>query len=272
VVEVTQREEPFVPNDVYFGPDEQILIITGPNMAGKSTYLRQVALIVLMAQIGSFVPADRAHLSLADRIFTRIGAQDEISAGQSTFMVEMVEAANLLNHATARSLLVLDEVGRGTSTYDGISIAWAMVEHIHNHPRLQCKTLFATHYHELTQLADLLPRVRNYNVAVAEEKDKVVFLRRILPGGADQSYGIHVAELAGLPRPVIHRAQEILEELEQEARAPGSTRRTIEVRQLPLFAVGNPLLDELRALDVSAMTPLEAISRLYELQKKARID
>jgi DNA mismatch repair protein MutS len=272
VVEVTQREEPFVPNDVHFSPEEEILIITGPNMAGKSTYLRQVALIVLMAQIGSFVPADEARLGLVDRIFTRIGAQDEISAGQSTFMVEMVEAANLLNHATSRSLLVLDEVGRGTSTYDGISIAWAMVEHIHNHPRLQCKTLFATHYHELTQLADLLPRVRNYNVAVAEEKDKVVFLRRIVPGGADQSYGIHVAQLAGLPRPVIHRAEEILEELEQEARAPGSTRRTIEVRQLPLFAAGNPLLEELQSLDVSAMTPLEAISKLYELQKKAKVD
>jgi DNA mismatch repair protein MutS len=272
VVEVTQREDPFVPNDVHFSQDEEILIITGPNMAGKSTYLRQVALIVLMAQIGSFVPADEAHIGLVDRIFTRIGAQDEISAGQSTFMVEMVEAANLLNHATSRSLLVLDEVGRGTSTYDGISIAWAMVEHVHNHPRLQCKTLFATHYHELTQLADLLPRVHNYNVAVAEEKDNVVFLRRIVPGGADQSYGIHVAQLAGLPRPVIHRAEEILEELEQEARAPGSTSRTIEVRQLPLFVTGNPLLEELQSLDVSAMTPLEAISKLYELQKKAKVD
>jgi DNA mismatch repair protein MutS len=272
VVEVTQREEPFVPNDVHFSQDEAILIITGPNMAGKSTYLRQVALIALMAQIGSFVPADEARIGLVDRIFTRIGAQDEISAGQSTFMVEMVEAANLLNHATARSLLVLDEIGRGTSTYDGISIAWAMVEHIHNHPRLQCKTLFATHYHELTQLADLLPHVRNYNVAVAEEKDNIVFLRRIVPGGADQSYGIHVAQLAGLPRPVIHRAEEILDELEQEARAPGSTRRTVEVRQLPLFITGNPLLEELQALDVSAMTPLEAISKLYELQRKAKVD
>jgi DNA mismatch repair protein MutS len=272
VVEVTQREEPFVPNDVHFTPDDMILIITGPNMAGKSTYLRQVALIVLMAQIGSFVPADEAHISLVDRIFTRIGAQDEISAGQSTFMVEMVETANLLNHATAHSLLILDEVGRGTSTYDGMSIAWAVVEHIHNHPHLRCKTLFATHYHELTQLADLLPRVANYNVAVAEEKDRVVFLRRIIPGGADRSYGIHVAQLAGLPRPVIHRAEKILEELEQEARTPGSTRRTIEVQQLPLFAASNPLLEDLKRLDVSTMTPLEAISTLYELQKKARGD
>ncbi len=268
VVEVTQREEPFVPNDAHLSAEEAILIITGPNMAGKSTYLRQVALIVLMAQVGSFVPADEAHIGLVDRIFTRIGAQDEISAGQSTFMVEMVETANLLNHATPRSLLVLDEVGRGTSTYDGISIAWAVVEHVHNHPGLRCKTLFATHYHELTQLADLLPRIRNYNVAVAEEKGRVVFLRRIVPGGADRSYGIHVAQLAGLPKPVVHRAEEILEELEQEARAPGSTQRTLHVRQLPLFATENPLAEELRTLDVSAMTPLEALNKLYELQKK----
>lgn len=272
VVEVTQKEVPFVPNDVRFTPEETILVITGPNMAGKSTFLRQVALIVLMAQIGSFVPADEARIGLVDRIFTRIGAQDEISAGQSTFMVEMVETANLLNHATPRSLLVLDEIGRGTSTYDGISIAWAVVEHVHNHPQLKCKTLFATHYHELTQLADLLPRIRNYNVAVAEDKGKVVFLRRVAPGGADRSYGIHVAQLAGLPKPVIHRAQEILEGLEQEARAPGSRRKTLEVQQLSLFAVTNPALEELEQLDVSAMTPLEAISKLYELQKKAQED
>jgi DNA mismatch repair protein MutS len=268
VVEITQRDEPFVPNDVHLTQDKMILIVTGPNMAGKSTYLRQVALIVLMAQIGSYVPADEAQLSLVDRIFTRIGAQDEISAGQSTFMVEMVETANLLNHATPHSLLILDEVGRGTSTYDGMSIAWAVVEHIHNHPRLRCKTLFATHYHELTQMPELLPRIANYNVAVAEEKDRVVFLRRIVPGGADRSYGIHVAQLAGLPRPVIHRAEQILEELEQEALAPGSKRRTIQVHQLPLFSVRDPLIEELKKLDVSAMTPLEAISTLYEIQKK----
>ena len=269
VVEVAQRDEPFVPNDTRFSNAERILIITGPNMSGKSTYLRQVALIVLMAQIGSFVPADQARIGLVDRIFTRIGAQDEISAGQSTFMVEMLETAYLLNHATPRSLLVLDEVGRGTSTYDGISIAWAVVEHIHHHPRLRCRTLFATHYHELTQLADLLPWVRNYNVAVAEEKDRVVFLRRIVPGGADRSYGIHVAQLAGLPKPVLHRAQEILQELEREARSPVSPRPVVKVRQLPLFAVGHPVLEELQRLDVSAMTPLEALNKLYELQRKA---
>jgi len=269
VVEMTQRDEPFVPNDVHLWEDECILVITGPNMSGKSTYLRQVALIVLMAQMGSFVPADEARIGLVDRIFTRIGAQDEISAGQSTFMVEMVETANLLNHATPRSLLILDEVGRGTSTYDGISIAWAVVEHIHNHPRLRCKTLFATHYHELTQLASLLPHVRNYNVAVAEERDKVVFLRRIVQGGADRSYGIHVAQLAGLPRAVLHRAEEILLGLEKEARAPGVVTRVAEARQLPLFSMEDPLRSELRRLDVNAMTPLVAISKLYELQKRA---
>jgi DNA mismatch repair protein MutS len=269
VVEVTQREEPFVPNDARLTPEEAILIITGPNMAGKSTFLRQVALIVLMAQIGSFVPADEARIGIVDRIFTRIGAQDEISAGQSTFMVEMVETANLLNHATSRSLLVLDEVGRGTSTYDGISIAWAVVEHIHNHPRLRCRTLFATHYHELTQLAAVLPHVRNYNVAVAEERDKVVFLRRIVPGGADRSYGIHVAQLAGLPKPVIHRAEEILDELEEGARAPHAKPGTILVRQLPLFSASDPVREELKGLDVSAMTPLDAIRKLYELQQQS---
>ncbi len=168
-------------------------MITGPNMSGKSTFIRQVALIVLMAQMGSFVPAASARIGLVDRIFTRIGAQDEIHAGQSTFMVEMVETANILHHATPRSLLILDEIGRGTSTYDGVSIAWAVVEYIHNHPRLRAKTLFATHYHELTQLADLLPGVRNYNVAVSEADGQVVFLHKIVPGGADRSYGIHVA-------------------------------------------------------------------------------
>jgi DNA mismatch repair protein MutS len=270
VVELSLREEPFVPNDTQVSPDEAILVITGPNMSGKSTYLRQVALIVLMAQVGSFVPADSAEIGLVDRIFTRVGAQDEISAGQSTFMVEMVEAANILNHATARSLLILDEIGRGTSTYDGISIAWAMVEYVHNHPRLQCKTLFATHYHELTELARFLPRVRNYNVAVVEEGDQVVFLHKIIPGGADRSYGIHVAQLAGLPKPVIRRAEEILDNLEEEVqRSPTGAPKRHVAQQLTFLAASDPVLDELKALDISSMSPLEAINKLYELQEKA---
>jgi DNA mismatch repair protein MutS len=275
VVELAQRGAQFlptgqfVPNDVRLSNDEaQVTILTGPNMSGKSTTLRQVALIVLMAQIGSFVPADQATIGLVDRIFTRIGAQDEIAAGRSTFMVEMVEMANILNHATPRSLLVIDEVGRGTSTYDGISIAWAVVEYIHNNPRVRAKTLFATHYHELTELAQLLPRVRNYNVAVAEEGDSIVFLYKLVPGGADRSYGIHVAQLAGLPRPVIHRAEEILEKLEAEARSPISPKRIAETRQLLLFATSDPLREELKKLDVESLTPLEAITKLYELQKQ----
>jgi DNA mismatch repair protein MutS len=275
VVELTQREEPFVPNDLRLASnDGQIIVLTGPNMSGKSTYLRQVALIVLMAQMGSFVPADEARIGVVDRIFTRIGAQDEISAGQSTFMVEMVETANILHHATDRSLLILDEIGRGTSTYDGISIAWAVVEYIHNHPRLRAKTLFATHYHELTELARTLPRVRNYNVAVAEEGDNVVFLRRIVPGGADRSYGIHVAELAGLPKVVIGRAQEILRRLEEGAsRVPGARAGDVTVQQLPLFNVAShPVLEELKRLDLTTMSPLEALNRLYSIQQELAED
>ncbi len=271
VVELTRREEPFIPNDTRLSQEEEILIITGPNMSGKSTFLRQVALIVLMAQVGSFVPADEARMGLVDRIFTRIGAQDEIWAGQSTFMVEMIEMANILHHATNRSLLILDEIGRGTSTYDGMSIAWAVVEYIHNHPRLRAKTLYATHYHELTGLASLLPRVCNYNVAVAEEGDSVIFLHKIVPGGADRSYGIHVAQLAGLPRTVIHRAEEILKELERDAqRSPIRPRRIAEVRQLALFPETSPIIEELKKLDVESMTPLEALNRLYELQRKVK--
>ncbi len=268
VVEMSLHGEPFVPNDVFLSSDEQILIITGPNMSGKSTFLRQTAIIVLMAQIGSFVPADEARIGLVDRIFTRIGAQDEISAGQSTFMVEMVETANILNHATPRSLIVLDELGRGTSTYDGISIAWAVAEYIHNHPRLRAKTLFATHYHELIELANNLPRVRNYNVSVSEEGDRVVFLRRIAPGGADRSYGIHVAQLAGLPRPVLHRAEEILAELES-GRAQTEAAPMVSVQQLTLFSLDDPLRDELKDLDVDSLSPLEALNKLYELHRKA---
>ena len=271
VEQMADLGEPFVPNDTRLSDEERILIITGPNMSGKSTYLRQTALIVLMAQIGSFVPAERAGIGLVDRIFTRIGAQDEIAAGRSTFMVEMVETANILNHATSQSLLILDEVGRGTSTYDGISIAWAAVEFIHNHPRLQARTLFATHYHELTQLANFLPHVCNYKVAVAEEGDRVVFLRKVISGGADKSYGIHVAQLAGLPRSVVHRAEEILDQLEDGAgRSPLESRQVVESRQLPLFVTTDPVVEELKALDVHAMTPLEAITKLYELQEKTK--
>lgn len=257
----------FVPNDTVFEDGERIRVITGPNMAGKSTYLRQVALITLLAQIGSFVPARSARLGIVDRIFTRIGAQDEIQAGRSTFMVEMVEAAHILHHATRRSLLILDEIGRGTSTYDGLSLAWAVLEYIHHHPRLRSRTLFATHFHELTRLSEVLPGVRNYNVAVTEDSGSVVFLHKIIPGGADKSYGIHVAELAGLPRPVVNRAREILTQLEAEGGQvrPGSS---VPVRQLRLFPEKNPLLDELTHLDLTELSPLEALNLLFEWQQK----
>ena len=269
VVEEFLSGKQFVPNDIVLEKGERIRIITGPNMSGKSTYLRQVALIVLLAQMGSFVPARSVRLGVCDRIFTRIGAQDEIHAGQSTFMVEMVEAANILHHATVRSLLVLDEIGRGTSTYDGLSIAWAVVEYIHNHPRMRSRTLFATHYHELTQLSEILPGVRNYNVAVSEEGGQVIFLHKIVPGGADKSYGIHVAELAGLPRSVINRAQEILSTLEAEARKM-RTREEIAVQQLSFLPTTNPLMEELKNLEIDALAPLEALNKLYEWQQRLR--
>lgn len=267
VVEQMLSAERFVPNDTLFESEERIRIITGPNMSGKSTFLRQVALIVLMAQIGSFVPAEAARIGLVDRIFTRIGAQDEIYAGQSTFMVEMVEMANILHHATNRSLLILDEIGRGTSTYDGVSIAWAVVEYIHNHPSLRAKTLFATHYHELTQLAELLPGVSNYNVAVSEAANQVVFLHTIVPGGADRSYGIHVGQLAGLPGPVVQRASEILQQL--EASAGKAVRIDPQApQQMALFPDTNPLLAELDQLDMNTLSPIEALNKLYEWQRK----
>jgi DNA mismatch repair protein MutS len=267
VVEQSLRGDRYVPNDVIFEKGEIVRVITGPNMSGKSTYLRQTALIVLMAQMGSFVPSDSAKIGLVDRIFTRIGAQDEIHAGQSTFMVEMVETANILHHATARSLLILDEIGRGTSTYDGVSIAWAVIEFIHNHPHLRAKTLFATHYHELTQLAELLPGIRNYNVAVSEADGKVVFLHKIVLGGADRSYGIHVAQLAGLPSPVIQRASEIMAELEK------TSGRAVKIdphaaQQAMLFPETSPLLEELKDVDMNALSPIEALNKLFEWQKK----
>ena len=257
----------FVPNDTLFEPGEIVRIITGPNMSGKSTFLRQVALIVLMAQIGSYVPASSAEIGIVDRIFTRIGAQDEIHAGQSTFMVEMVESSLILLHATSRSLLILDEIGRGTSTYDGLSIAWAVVEYIHNHPKLRARTLFATHYHELTQLSQSLPGVRNYNVAVTESGSQVIFLHKIVPGGADRSYGIHVAQLAGMPQPVIQRANEILLQLEASS-GNGLKISEASAQQLAFFPETNPLLEELRKLDINAISPIEALNRLYEWQRK----
>jgi DNA mismatch repair protein MutS len=267
VVEKLRASERFVPNDAVLGDDEIIRIITGPNMSGKSTFLRQVALIVLMAQMGSFIPAKAARIGLVDRIFTRIGAQDEIHAGQSTFMVEMIEAANILHNASPRSLLILDEIGRGTSTYDGVSIAWAMVEYIHSHPELKSYTLFATHYHELTQLAELLPGVKNYNVAVSESDGKVVFLHKIIPGGADRSYGIHVAQIAGLPKPVIQRADEILQQLE---RSSGTTLEHTETtrQQLALFPENNALLEAFKEMDINSLTPIEALNLLYDWKRR----
>ena len=276
VVEQALVDEQFVPNDVHLSnKDAQLIILTGPNMSGKSTYLRQVAIIVLLAQIGSFVPADSATIGLVDRIFTRVGLQDDLVTGQSTFMIEMLETANILNNATSKSLIILDEIGRGTSTYDGLSIAQAVAEYIHNHPRLGAKTLFATHYHELVGLANFLPRVRNLNVAVSEEGGKVVFLRKIIPGGADKSYGIHVAQLAGLPRAVLHRADEVLTELEnhtEEKAARSARRRRVKLptEQLPLFGQIPPVIAEILAIDVSSMTPLQPITKLYELQQKAK--
>ncbi|MGD1992676.1 MAG: DNA mismatch repair protein MutS, partial [Anaerolineae bacterium] len=268
VVEQTLWEEPFTPNDLTMDDAARILIITGPNMAGKSVYLRQNALIVLMAQMGTFVPADAARVGIVDRIFTRIGAQDEVAAGQSTFMVEMLETANILNNATPRSLLILDEVGRGTSTYDGLSIAWAVVEYLHNHPERRARTLFATHYHELTELSGRLPAVRNVSLSVVEEEGRVIFLHQVVPGGADRSYGIHVAQLAGVPRPVINRAEELLDGLESGEFRPGT--EAPEPYQPVLFAEEHPVVAELRDLDVSQMTPLEAMNRLYEFQRQLK--
>ena len=276
VVEQSLIADAFVPNDTHLdNRGVQIVILTGPNMAGKSTYLKQVALIVLMAQIGSFVPATRAKIGLVDRIFTRIGAREDLTAGQSTFMVEMVETANILNNATPRSLLVLDEIGRGTSTYDGLSIARAVVEHIHHSVRLGAKTLFATHYHEMVELESYLPRVKNFNVAVTENEGEVVFLRKIVPGGADKSYGIHVAQLAGLPKGVVHRAREVLEEMEgadarRPSRAARSKRAAPPTFQISLFGEKSPVVEQLEKLDVDSLTPLEALTKLYELKKLTR--
>lgn len=260
--------EPFVPNDTLVNSsDHQILIITGPNMAGKSTYIRQVALIVIMAQMGSFVPAREARIGIVDRIFTRVGASDDISRGESTFMVEMKETATILREATPKSLVILDEIGRGTSTYDGLSIAWAVAEHLHD--RTRCRTLFATHYHELTELASTRPRVKNYHIAVKEYRGEVVFLRELRPGGISRSYGIQVAKLAGLPEEVIERAREVLIELERRGRDEGgrpgfASKKAPGPFQLHLFAPKpSKVLQELKKIDPDRLTPLEALKVLY---------
>jgi DNA mismatch repair protein MutS len=279
VVEQT-LDDAFVPNDVSMSAgDAQIMVITGPNMSGKSTFLRQTALIVLLAQIGAWVPADEATIGLADRIFTRIGAQDDIATGQSTFMVEMTETASILAQSTQHSLIVLDEIGRGTSTYDGLAIARAVIEYIHNNPRLGGRTLFATHYHELTELANVLPRVRNYSVQVAEEDGQVVFLHKIIPGATDRSYGVHVAELAGIPKAVVSRAKQLLGELENSHRDTKQRVRRVMQQpaqddgqlQLALFTASeHPVIGSLRELEIENLTPIEALTLLYELKRQVQ--
>ncbi|MBI3969037.1 MAG: DNA mismatch repair protein MutS [Chloroflexi bacterium] len=279
VVELSLQGGSFVPNDVRLATDDcQIILLTGPNMAGKSTVLRQTALIVLLAQIGSFVPASRARIGLVDRIFTRVGAQDDLAGGQSTFMVEMTEAAQILTASTPRSLAILDEVGRGTSTYDGVAIARAIVEYLHDHPEHRPKTLFATHYHELAALAETLPRVRNFRVDVLEDNREVTFLYRVVPGAADRSYGVHVARLAGIPRPVVKRATEILAELERRSQLVHGA----DPLQIPLFGAATPavapaeangyheVIGRLLAIDPDELSPREALTALYDLHLLAR--
>lgn len=269
-------EEKFVPNDVYIdGEENRILIITGPNMAGKSTYIRQTALLVLMAQIGSFIPAKEAQIGVVDRIFTRVGAADELTRGASTFMVEMNETANILNNATSRSLIVLDEVGRGTSTFDGVSIAWAVTEYIYD--RIASRTLFATHYHELTEVALILPGIKNYHIAIKEWGEKIVFVRKIVPGGTDKSYGIQVARLAGIPKEVIERAKVILTNLEaqtlnEEDKPKFALPRTDKIKSTEPFQptlfnkLPHPVAKALKELDINHLTPLTALEKLQGLK------
>lgn len=267
VVERLGHDMAFVPNDTLLDLDaNRLLILTGPNMAGKSTYLRQVALIVLLAQVGSFVPATEAHIGLVDRIFTRVGASDNLASGHSTFMVEMVETASILHSATQRSLILLDEIGRGTSTYDGLSIAWAVAEHIHDRTHLGARTLFATHYHEMTQLEQQRHGIKNYRVAVQERDGDVVFLRKIVAGGADKSYGIHVAKLAGLPMTVLTRANEVLAQLERPESALSETIQDALPRPSEPLPQPHPIIEEVKQIDLFSMTPLEALNRLAELQ------
>ena len=269
VVEQMLKDSLFVPNDTFMGEKEnRVSIITGPNMAGKSTYMRQVALIVLMAQMGSFVPASSARIGVVDRIFTRIGASDDLTGGQSTFMVEMSEVSEILHHATRNSLLILDEIGRGTSTFDGMAIARSVVEYCADRKLLGAKTLFATHYHELTELENTLPGAVNYNIAVKTRGEDIIFLRKIIPGGADRSYGIEVAKLAGLPAGVLRRARAILEELEREHNVQYVQPRQA-AEQVSLTAMGeDEVLDALRRCQPDAMTPMEAMQLLYSLKQK----
>ena len=272
--------EQYVPNDVQLDTEhQQIMMITGPNMAGKSALLRQTALIVLLAQIGCFVPAERARIGMVDKIFTRVGASDNISLGESTFMVEMTEASNILNNVTPRSLVLFDELGRGTSTYDGISIAWAIVEYLHEHPRVQARTLFATHYHELNEMEKSFPRIRNFNVSVKEVDGKIIFLRKLEPGGSEHSFGIHVAEIAGMPRSIVKRANVILKELETDNAQVGGVGKAAVERldqsregvQLSFFQLDDPVLtqirDEILGLDVNNLTPVEALNKLNDIKK-----
>lgn len=267
----------YITNDTYLDPEgQQIIIITGPNMAGKSALLRQTGLIVLMAQIGSFVPAKEASIGIVDKIFTRVGASDNLSSGESTFMVEMNETASIMNNLSDRSLILLDEIGRGTSTYDGISIAWAIAEYLHSHPSFRAKTLFATHYHELNELCNSMPRVKNYNVSVKEVNNKVIFLRKLVPGGSEHSFGIHVAKLAGMPPKLINRAGEILKRLEQERTGGEKIKDSMrkmqkQAYQLQMFAIDDPVLEKIRDmlnnLDVNTLTPVEALMKLDEIQR-----
>ncbi|MBQ1675163.1 MAG: DNA mismatch repair protein MutS, partial [Oscillospiraceae bacterium] len=269
VVEQMRSDALFVPNDTYMGSSEnRVAIITGPNMAGKSTYMRQVALIVLMAQVGSFVPARAAHLGIVDRIFTRIGASDDLSAGQSTFMVEMTEVSEILHHATAQSLLILDEIGRGTSTFDGMSIARAVLEYCADPKKLGAKTLFATHYHELTELENSLPGVKNYNIAVRTRGEEIIFLRKIIPGGADRSYGIEVAQLAGLPAQVVSRARKILRQLEEESGRPAAPAEQSDDQVSFTAMAESEVAEAIRRCQVDTLSPLEALNLLYELKSK----
>ncbi|MDD3812948.1 MAG: DNA mismatch repair protein MutS, partial [Bacteroidales bacterium] len=270
--------EEYVANDLDLDTEnQQIIIITGPNMAGKSALLRQTALIVLLAQIGCFVPADGVKIGLVDKIFTRVGASDNLSLGESTFMVEMTEAASIINNLSTRSLILFDELGRGTSTYDGISIAWSIVEHIHEHPKARAKTLFATHYHELNEMERSFTRVKNYNVSVMEADNKVIFLRKLVRGGSEHSFGIHVARMAGMPRSIVNRAKEILRELEQSHRKELIQEPVRELAghregmQLSFFQLDDPVLkqirDEISKLDVDNLTPIEALNKLNEIKR-----